>query len=121
MATVDHRHITAADAPRFVQDGFAMVGIPAPSRDCAAVSAWRLTAAPGAESPTRSLTSDEVFVALGGVLEATLGGETIAIGPGDALIVSPGIDFSLANRCDEPFEGLVCLVAGDQAQMPWAA
>jgi quercetin dioxygenase-like cupin family protein len=120
--------ITADDAPHFGQDGFAMVGLAAPSRGCATVSAWRLTAAPGAASPTHRLTKDEVFVVLRGEVTATIGGEQVAVRAGDALSVPPGIDFALANHGDEPFEAVACMAAGGQAQIgdgapftpPWA-
>jgi quercetin dioxygenase-like cupin family protein len=121
--------ITDADAPRFGQDGFAMVGSAAPSRGCPTVSAWRLTAAPGAVSPVHRLTSDEVFVALRGALEATVGGAVVTVRAGETLTVPPGVEFSLANRGDEPFEAVACMAAGGQALIgdgepftpPWAA
>jgi quercetin dioxygenase-like cupin family protein len=124
-----HTLITADDAPRFGQDGFAMVGLAAPSRGCPTVSAWRLTAAPGAASPVHRLTSDEVFVAVAGELEATVDGRTLTLRAGDALAVPPGVDFSLANRGEEPFEAVACMAAGGQALIgdsapftpPWAA
>src|SRR4051812_8100999 len=122
-------HITAADAPRFAQDGFAMVGLAAPSRGCPTVSAWRITAEPGARSVTHRLTSDEVFVAVRGELTATVDGRPVTVRAGDALAVPPGVDFSLANAGAEPFEAIACMAAGGQALVadgdpftpPWAA
>jgi mannose-6-phosphate isomerase-like protein (cupin superfamily) len=121
-------HITAAEAPRFGQDGFAMVGLASPSRGCATVSAWRLIAEPGARSPVHRLTSDEVFVAVRGELLATVDGRAVTVRAGDALAVPPGVDFSLANAADEPFEAIACMAAGGQALVgdgepftpPWA-
>ena len=122
--------IRADDAPRFGQDGFSMVGLAAPSRGCATVSAWRLAGEPGAASPVHRLTSDEVFVVLRGAVEFTVGdGEPVVARAGDAVAVPPGVDFHLANRGDEPFEAVACMAAGGQAQVgdggpftpPWAA
>jgi quercetin dioxygenase-like cupin family protein len=126
MATL----IRADDAPRFGQDGFSMIGLAAPSRGCATVSAWRMTGRPGAASPVHRLTSDEVFVVLRGTVEVRpAGGEPIAATAGDAVAVPPGIDFLVANGGDEPFEAVVCMAAGGQAHVgdaapftpPWAA
>jgi mannose-6-phosphate isomerase-like protein (cupin superfamily) len=122
-------HITADAAPRFGADGFAMTGLAAPSRGCATMSAWRITAEPGARSVTHRLTSDEVFVAVAGELTASIGGEQVVIRAGDSLSVPPGVDFSLANHGDAPFEAIACMAAGGQARVgdgepftpPWAA
>jgi mannose-6-phosphate isomerase-like protein (cupin superfamily) len=122
-------HITADAAPRFAADGFAMIGLAAPSRGCATVSTWRLTAQPGAQSPRHQLTSDEVFVALTGELVATVDGTEVTVRAGDSLSVPPGVTFSLANRGAEPFEAVACMAAGGQALVgdaapftpPWAA
>jgi quercetin dioxygenase-like cupin family protein len=125
MATL----ITADIAPRFGQDGFSMVGLAAPSRGCATVSTWRITAQPGAESVTHRLTTDEVFVVLTGELAATVDGAELTVRAGDSLSVPPGVDFSLANRGDAPFEAVACMAAGGMALVgdvepftpPWAA
>ncbi|HET6508307.1 MAG TPA: cupin domain-containing protein [Baekduia sp.] len=125
MATL----ITADDAPRFGQDGFALTGLAAPSRGCATVSAWRVSAAPGATSPVHRLTSDEVFVVVAGALEANVGDRVLTARAGDALAIPPGVEFSLTNRGDEPAEAVACMAAGGQAAIgdgepftpPWAA
>src|SRR3954464_9993733 len=96
-------HITAAAAPRFGADGFAMIGLASPSRGCPTVSTWRLTAEPGAESPVHRLTGDGVCAARRGELAATGDGRELGVGAGDVLAIPPGVDFSLANRGDEPF------------------
>jgi mannose-6-phosphate isomerase-like protein (cupin superfamily) len=121
-------HITGDAAPRFETDGFVMVGLAAPSRGCATVSTWRLTATPGARSPEHRLTSDEVFVALAGELVATVDGTDVTVRAGDSLSVPPGVTFSLANRSAEPFEAVACMAAGGRALVgegepfspPWA-
>ena len=57
--------IPAADAPRFEADGFTLTGLAAPSRGCATVSAWRLTAAPGAQSTRSSSARASAWSAAG--------------------------------------------------------
>jgi mannose-6-phosphate isomerase-like protein (cupin superfamily) len=121
--------ITAADAPRFGQDGFDMTGLAAPSRGCSTLSTWRILAAPGAASPVHRLTSDEAFVVVRGELTATLDGEDVVVHAGDSLSVPPGVAFQVANRSAEPFEAIASMAAGGQALVgdaapftpPWAA
>jgi quercetin dioxygenase-like cupin family protein len=126
MATL----IRADDAPRFGQDGFSMVGLAAPSRGCATVSAWRLAGEPGAASPVHRLTSDEAFVVLRGAIEVHIGDDAPLVArAGDAIAMPPGVDFRLATAGDEPFEAVACMAAGGQGQVgdgepftpPWAA
>jgi mannose-6-phosphate isomerase-like protein (cupin superfamily) len=126
MATL----IRADDAPRFGQDGFDITGLAAPSRGCATVSAWRITAAPGAASPPHRLTADEVFVVVRGEAEFRVEGRAPVLArAGDAVAVAPGLTFALANRGAAPFEAVACMAAGGQAQVgdeppftpPWAA
>ncbi|WP_051222086.1 cupin domain-containing protein [Conexibacter woesei] len=122
-------HITAADAPRFGQDGFDMTGLAAPSRGCSTLSTWRIRAQPGAASPVHRLTSDEAFVVVRGELTATLDGQDVVVRAGDSLSVPPGVDFRIANRSAEPFEAIASMAAGGQATVgdgapftpPWAA
>ena len=62
-----------------------------------------------------------------GRLLGTLGGEPCAVGPGDALIVPPGVPFMLGNDGDEPAHVVVCTSAGVRATLhgevivpPWS-
>src|SRR4051812_39001575 len=114
MATL----IRADDAPRFGQDGFSMIGLAAPSRGCATVSAWRMTGRPGAAPPRPRRTRCGVLVGRPRRVGARrAGGEPVAARAGDAVAVPPGIDFLVATGGDEPFEALVCMAAGGQAHV----
>lgn len=61
---------------------------------------------------------EEVFVALSGRGEATVGGKVHPMGPGDALIIPAGESFGLANPGEEPFEVIAVLPVGGLAVMP---
>jgi mannose-6-phosphate isomerase-like protein (cupin superfamily) len=120
--------ISSSSAPTFEAGGTSVVGLAAPSRGAQEVAAWRLTLAPGADSPEHSLTHEEVFVALAGHAVATIAGVRHEVGPGDALIVGPGEPFTLANEQTTPFEAVACMRCGGQARIgdesvpiPWAA
>ena len=119
--------ITAADAPTFEVGGTHVVGLAAPSRGATHTSAWRLTLAAGAASPAHALTHEEVFVALRGRLQARYADVVEEVEAGGALIVRAGVEFTLVNPGEEPFEAVVALpvggqatVAGERLTPPWA-
>src|SRR2546421_226052 len=96
--------IRADDAPRFGQDGVAVVGYASPSRGGASVAAWRLTLEPGAASPVHELTDGEAFVALAGSATFEFDGRRREVGGGDAIWVPADLPFRLVNEGDKPFE-----------------
>jgi quercetin dioxygenase-like cupin family protein len=121
--------ITAQQAPTFDAGGTHVVGLASPSRGATHTSAWRLTLDPGASSPPHALTHEEVFVALRGRLRARyVDGRVEEVAAGGALIVRAGVEFTLINPGDEPFEAVATLpvggratVGGEQITPPWAA
>lgn len=119
--------IRRVDAPRFDLPYLAVRGLASPKRGSEETCVWSIALSPGAPGLSHSVTREEVFVAMAGSAVATLGGETHELGPGDTLVVPSGIEFSLSNPSDEPFEALVVLPVGGQAVTadgpftpPWA-
>jgi mannose-6-phosphate isomerase-like protein (cupin superfamily) len=120
--------ITAQDAPTFEVEGTKVVGLAAPSRGATHTCAWRLTLAAGAASPPHALTHEEVFVALRGRVQARYDDAVEEVGAGGALIVPAGVQFTLVNPGEEPFEAVALLpvggratVGGEEITPPWAA
>ncbi len=119
--------ISSSAAPTFEAGGTFVTGLASPSRGSREISAWRLRLAPGSASPEHALTHEEVFVALSGRAVATLDGVRHEVGPGDALVVSPGVPFVIATEGGEPFEAVACMRCGGLATVgdqsfppPWA-
>jgi quercetin dioxygenase-like cupin family protein len=119
--------ISSSTAPTFEEGGSFVTGLASPSRGSHEISAWRLRLAPGAASPVHTLTHEEVFIALSGSAVATLDGGRHELGPGDALVVSPGERFAIATAGEEPFEAVACMrcgglatVGGESFAPPWA-
>jgi len=119
--------ISSSTAPTFDAGGTFVTGLASPSRGSREISAWRLRLAPGAASPEHALTREEVFVALSGSAVATVSGARHEVGPGDALVVTPDVPFTIANEGDAPFEAVVCMPCGGLARVgdesftpPWA-
>jgi quercetin dioxygenase-like cupin family protein len=97
-----------------------------PSRGSRENSVWRLRFAAGTRSVPHSLTREEIFVVLSGELEVNMEGGRQVARPGDAIVVPPGVEFSVDTR--EEAELLACFPVGGQAQLatgeliapPWA-
>ncbi len=118
---------TLADAKRIDFHGLTAHPIAVPSRGSAELAIWHLEIAPGVKGEPHTVDREEVFVVRTGRLHGTLGGERCEIGPGDALIVPPGVLFGLANDGEEAAHVLVCTSAGIRATLngrtvepPWA-
>ncbi len=110
--------IKSSAAPAFALPFLSVTGLAAPSRGARETCVWRLALAPGAPGTVHAVDREEIFVALAGHATATLGDESLSLGPGDALIVPAGQSFALANPGVEPFEAIAVLPVGGQAMLP---
>jgi quercetin dioxygenase-like cupin family protein len=121
--------IAASDAPVFNLPGVTFTGLASPSRGSLENAAWRLTMAPHTEPHPHHLTREEIFIAIAGRAEATVGGVHHQLAPGCALVVPANVEFALFNPHAEPFEAVAVFPVGGQAVIgndapfvpPWAA
>ena len=114
--------IKSKTAPKFnLVEGLTVTGLAAPSRGARETCVWRLALAPNTPGTPHSVDREEIFVVLAGRAAVTLGGETIELAPGDALIVPAKETFSLANPGTEAFEAIAVLPVGGLAAMPAGA
>ena len=121
--------ITAAAAARFDDNpGTEVIGLASPSRGSQELSTWRVRLAPGISSPAHAVDREEVFVVLAGRVRMTSGGIVEEAGPGDALVVPTGREFTLVTPGPDAFEAIACApaairatVAGQTFPPPWAA
>jgi quercetin dioxygenase-like cupin family protein len=119
--------VSASEAPVFEAGGGTTVtGLAAPSRGARDVALWRVRFVPDGASPTHSLTREETFLVLSGSLTARFADHLETAGPGDALIVPAGTEFSLVAG-DGPAEAICAMPVGGQAVTtdgaftpPWA-
>jgi mannose-6-phosphate isomerase-like protein (cupin superfamily) len=121
--------IQGATAPQFTLPGVTFFGLAAPSRGSRENAVWRLVMTPGTPALPHRLTREEIFVATAGSAIATVSGERHALAAGDSVVVPAGVEFSLHNPGEIPFEAVVVLPVGGQAMVgdeapftpPWAA
>ncbi len=119
---------TLADAEVFARDGFTFRPLAVPSRGSAELAIWALRIGPGAVSEVHSMDREEVFVVVRGKVSATVGGEEVSAGDGDAIIVPAGSALRIRNACPEnPAEltavtsvGMKATVGGATFPPPWA-
>jgi mannose-6-phosphate isomerase-like protein (cupin superfamily) len=110
--------LKASTSPTFNLPGVHVTGLASPSRGARETSLWRFALAPGTTGTPHTVDREEIFVSLAGRAVARLGEETVALAPGDTLVVPPHVPFSLANPHAEPFEALAALPAGGRAALP---
>ena len=117
----------APAGPTHELPGARFTTLASPATGSTESSVWRLELDPGNEPVTHQVTREEVIVALAGRAVATLGPATVAVGPGDTIVVPAGVDFALAADAG-PFTALAVLPVGGQAVVgdgapftpPWA-
>jgi quercetin dioxygenase-like cupin family protein len=120
--------LPAPGAPTHELGAARFTSLATPSRGSTDTSVWAVEIAPGTPGAPHRLTREEVFVVLEGRAEVLLDGERSTAGPGDAIVVPPGVPFALAAVGEAPMRALCCLPVGGQAQVsegapftpPWA-
>lgn len=107
---------TVADAQQFEVDLYTFHPLAVPSRGTKEIAIWHVNAAPGATSPAHHHDREVIFVVKTGTMAATVGGEDVTAGPGDAIIVPGETTFQLRNAsAEEPATVTVVSTAGMQA------
>jgi len=100
-----------------------------PSRGSASTAVWLVEIAPGTPPTPHSMTVEEVFVVLDGRATVRIGDGPVEItGPGDAVVVPPGVRFEISPHGDDPLRMVCCTSVGARARTadgaefapPWA-
>jgi mannose-6-phosphate isomerase-like protein (cupin superfamily) len=87
-----------------------------PRRGSAASSVWQVEIDPGTPATPHSMTSEEVFVVLAGSASVRFGDDAGELaGPGDAVVVPPGVRFEIAPAGAEQLRMVCCMPVGGQA------
>jgi quercetin dioxygenase-like cupin family protein len=119
--------VSSQNAPIFdAGGGTTITGLASPSRGARDIALWRVRFAPTHPSPSHSLTREETFLVLAGSVAAHFADHVETAGPGDALIVPAGAEFTLV-AADGPAEAICIMPVGGQAVTadgaftpPWA-
>lgn len=108
--------------------GARFTSLASPRRGTRETSMWRVEIAPGTPATPHEVTREELLLLLAGRASVTLAGEVHEAGPGDVIVVPPGVRFELSVLGDDPLEAFVCFPVGGQARLadgtaftpPWA-
>lgn len=118
---------TLAEAKKIEFHGLTAHPMAVPSRGSAELAIWYLEVPPGLRGEEHTVDREEVFVVRSGRMSATIGGDPCEAGPGDVVIVPPGVPFSMLNDGSEPARLVVCTSVGVRATLngrtvvpPWS-
>src|SRR4051794_23396516 len=120
--------IPAPAEPTHRLEGTQFTSLATPTLGCTTTSVWQVQIAPGTPATPHTLTSEEVFVVLGGTASVRLGSDEQVARAGDAIVVPAGVPFALANGGDDELRLLCCMPVGGEARLedgtqftpPWA-
>ena len=109
--------IAAHAAPSFELHGAVFTGLASPSRGASENAVWIVTLPTISDGVPHTLSREETFVCLEGRAIARVGGDTHELTPGSALVVPPGVEFSIRNPDARPFRAVAVLPVGGQASI----
>jgi quercetin dioxygenase-like cupin family protein len=117
------------DAPEFDLAGVRVRGLSSPSRGALETMSYRVDLQPGQRLPEHTHDHEEVFHVLSGSITASLDGEETLLGPGDTVMIPPGVShFSYAGGSEPcaflammPVGTIMIRPDGERAAPPWGA
>jgi quercetin dioxygenase-like cupin family protein len=90
--------VKSDDAPEFDLAGVSIRGLSSPSRGALETMSYRVDLRPGQRLPEHTHDHEEVFHVLSGSITVSLDGEETPLGPGDTVMIPPGVShFSYAD------------------------
>ena len=121
--------LPAPATPTHRLGGTAFTSLATPSRGTTDTSVWTVEIAPGTAGTVHRVTREEIFVVLGGHARVRLDGVDHEARPGDAVVVPPGVDFSIEPLGADVLRALCALPVGGRARVgtadaftpPWAS
>lgn len=108
--------IPAPDKPTHELGTTRFTSLATPSTGSRSTSVWTVEIAADTPATPHSLSSEEILVVLDGHARVDLDDSVSTAGPGDAVVVPPGVRFGIAPTGDEPLRMLCCMPVGGQAR-----
>jgi quercetin dioxygenase-like cupin family protein len=106
-----------------------MSTLASPSLGAATLALWRVEMTAGQRGPEHTFDVEQVWTVVGGGADVELDGQTLAVAPGDTLVLPAG-GIRRVAAADDGLEALVAAPAGARAQLsdgtdkgtpPWIA
>jgi quercetin dioxygenase-like cupin family protein len=117
------------DAPEFDLAGVRVRGLSSPSRGALETTSYRVDLQPGQRLPEHTHDHEEVFHVLSGPIAVSLDGAETLLGPGDTVMIPPGVShFAYAGASEAcailammPVGTIMIRPDGERAVPPWGA
>jgi uncharacterized RmlC-like cupin family protein len=97
--------------------GTRFTSLATPSRGTAETCVWIVEIDAGTAATPHELTREEVFVVLEGTADVRIGELASQAGPGDAIVVPPGVPFALQPAAGSALRAMCVLPAGGRAKL----
>ena len=95
-----------------------MTTLASPTQGGAGRALWRVEMRPGPAGPPHTFDAEQVWTVLAGGATVQLDGQTLAIEPGDTVIMPPGVPRQVIADPQAGFAAIVTAPAGARARTP---
>jgi len=110
--------IRRAESRRTETPNAVMTTLASPSLGGAGHAVWRVDMNPGQTGPLHAWDTEQVWTILEGAAAVELAGETLAVGPGDTLIIPADAPRQVTADSAGGFAAIVVAPAGTRAYTP---
>lgn len=112
------RVIRQSESRRTATPNAVMITHASPTQGGATLSVWRVEMAPGAAGPLHIFDVEQVWTTLEGAATIELNGETVALGPGDTVVLPAEAQRRVHADPTMGFTAVVAASAGARARTP---
>lgn len=113
MTVIRHAESRRTETPNAV-----MTTLASPTQGGAGHAVWRVDMAPGQSGPVHAWDTEQVWTVLDGSATVELGGEVVAVAPGDTLILPADAPRRISADPAVSFAAIVVAPAGSRAYTP---
>jgi quercetin dioxygenase-like cupin family protein len=110
--------IRHADSRQTTTPNAVMTTHASPTQGGSALAVWRVEMAAGAAGPQHSFDGEQVWTALAGGATVELDGATVAVHPGDTVVMPVGVQRRVLADAAAGFTAVVAAAAGARASVP---
>ncbi|MDD7941268.1 cupin domain-containing protein [Actinomycetospora lutea] len=110
--------IRRADARRTTTPNATMTTFASPTQGASRQALWRVEMAPGAQGPDHVMAGEQIWTVVGGAARVAVAGEEVELGPGDTLVLPPGVPRRIHADAERGLEAVVTGPGDDRASGP---
>jgi quercetin dioxygenase-like cupin family protein len=111
-------YISRAETRRTETPNAVMTTLASPTQGGASQAVWRVDMRAGAAGPPHAFDTEQVWTAIEGGATIELGGETVAVAPGDTVVMPADVPRRVFADAGKGFSAIVAAPAGGCAATP---